>query len=158
LGERLTGSQEVVGSSPISSTNFFSREGKQKEKIMRRKFLLAALVCLAVVSCDLFNPKKFADVVMTEGPRYEDGGTSFSFVGTVRNVGEGKALFVRVYIDLKNPNGDFLAQGYHLVDKQDLEFGESSTWRVTFEDEDFELRDLMDESRTTYDISWREED
>lgn len=125
---------------------------------MRRKFLLAVVVCMAVMSCDLFNPKKFADVVMTEGPKYEDGGTSFSYVGTVRNVGGGKALFVRVYIDLKNPNGDMLAQGYCLADKQDLESGESSPWKVTFNDEDFELRDLMDNARTSFDITWRDED
>ncbi len=125
---------------------------------MKRKILLAVLVCLAVVSCDLFNQKKFADVIMAEGPKYEDGGTSFSFVGTVRNVGGGKALYVRVYIDLKNPNGDLLAQGYCLVEKQDLESGESSPWQLPFEDADFELRDLMDNSRTSYDITWREDD
>ena len=125
---------------------------------MKRKILLVMLVCLAVVSCDLFNPKKFADVIMVEGPKYEDAVTSFSYIGTVRNVGGGKALFVRVYIDLKNPNGDLLAQGYCLVAKQDLESGESSSWQVTFNDEDFELRDLMDNARTSYDITWREDD
>jgi len=123
---------------------------------MKRQFLVVVLLCLAVVSCDIFNPQKFADVIMVDGPRGEDEGTTFSFVGTVQNIGEGKALFVRVYIDLRNPNGDLLAQGYHLVDKTDLESGESSTWRVTFEDENFELRDLMDESKTSYNITWTE--
>ena len=33
-----------------------------------------------------------------------------------------------------------------------------SARRVTFQDEDYELRDLMDESKTSYDITWSEED
>ena len=124
---------------------------------MKYKVLFAVLLCLAVVSCDLFNPQKFADVIAVDGPRFEGGDTTFSYAGTVKNIGEGKALLVRVYIDLKNPGGVLLAQAAHLVDKTDLESGESSTWRVTFEDGDYELRDLMDESKTSWNITWSED-
>jgi len=59
---------------------------------------------------------------MVDGPWYEgDGDTTFSYVGTVQNIGEGKAMWVRVYINLINPGDVLLAQGYHLVDKTDLE-------------------------------------
>ena len=125
---------------------------------MKSKLLLAAVLCLAVVSCDLFESQKFGDIIMVDGPRYEDGDTTFSFVGTVRNVGNGKALFVRVIMHLRNPDDISLAQASKLVDKTDLEPGESSAWRVTFDDETRDLRDLMDESKTEYDITWSEED
>lgn len=125
---------------------------------MKYKVLLAVLLCLTVASCDIFKSQKFADVIMVDGPRNEGGDTTFSYTGTVRNIGTGKALSVKVTIVLKNPNDDFLAQKYHLVDKTDLESGESSAWRVTFQDEDYELRDLMDESKTSYGIAWSEED
>lgn len=125
---------------------------------MKRKFLLAVLLCFILVSCDIFNPQKFADVVMVDGPRYQDGDTVFSYTGVVRNVGDGKATWVRIYIDLRNPNGDLLAQSYNLADTSDLEPGATSTWTVTFNDESRDLRDLMDESRTSYDITWSEAD
>jgi len=126
--------------------------------LMKYKVLLAILLSLTVASCDIFDSQKFADVIMVDGPRNEGGDTTFFFTGTVRNIGTGKALSVKVTIVLKNPNDDFLAQKYHLVDKTDLKSGESSAWRVTFQDEDYELRDLMDESKTSYSISWNEGD
>jgi len=126
------------------------------KKALRLKILTASVLFLLLLSCDIFNPEKYADVVMIDGPRYEGGGDTFSYAGTVRNFGKGKALFVRVYIDLRNPDEVLVAQGYHLVDKTDLEPGESSSWRVTFADEDLEIRGLMDESKTGYDITWSE--
>jgi len=126
------------------------------KKASRHNILLFFAFFSLVVSCDVFNPEKYGDVIMVDGPRYEDGTTTFSYVGTVRNNGQGKALYVRVYISLKNPDDALLAQGYMLVDKTDLEPGESSTWRVTFDDENLELRDLMDEAKTSYDITWTE--
>ena len=125
---------------------------------MRRKILLAAWLCFLLISCDIFNPKKFADVILVDGPRFEAGDTNFSYTGTVRNIGEGKALYVRVYIEVNNPGDILLAQGNSLVEKTDLGPGEASTFRVTFEDENYELRDLMDESKTTYAITWSDED
>jgi hypothetical protein len=126
------------------------------KKYRKLEIFLVLGLCLTVFSCDIFNPKKFADVILVDGPRYEDEDKSFSFTGTVRNIGDGKALFVRVYIDLFNPNNEFLAQSQILVDKTDLDPGESSAWRVTFDDEGRLLRDLMDESKTNYDITWTE--
>jgi hypothetical protein len=126
------------------------------KKALRFKIFLVFIFCLLFIFCDIFNPKKYADVIMIDGPRLEEGDATFSYVGTVRNAGQGKALNVRVYIELKNPDDVSLAQGYHLVDKTDLEPGESSAWRVTFDDEDLEIRSLMDESKTSYDITWSE--
>ena len=125
---------------------------------MKRRFLLVMFLCLAVFSCGIFESKKFANVIMVDGPMNESGEATFSYTGTVRNVGDGKALYVRVYITIYNPGNIALAQSFHLVDKTDLSPGESSAWRVTFEDEDYEIRDLMDESRTSYDITWNDED
>jgi hypothetical protein len=125
---------------------------------MKRKILLAALLCFLLISCDIFNPKKFADVILVDGPRYAPEDTTFSYTGTVRNIGEGKALYVRVYIEVNNPGDILLAQGNSLVEKTDLDPGEASAFRVTFADEDYELRDLMDESKTTYAITWSDED
>jgi hypothetical protein len=123
---------------------------------MRSKIFLALTICSVLVSCDLFNSKKYADVIMVDGPRYEEGNATFSYTGTVRNIGEGKALFVRISMELRNPDDILLAQGNQLVDKTDLEPGESSTWRIIFDDADREIRDLMDESKRSYDITWRE--
>ncbi len=124
----------------------------------RLKIWLVLALCLTVFSCDIFNSKKFADVIMVDGPRFEGGDETFSFVGTVQNIGQGKALFVRVYITLKNPDNILLVQASQLVDKSDLESGESSTFRVTFEDADQQLRDLMDDSKTSHEITWSDED
>lgn len=126
------------------------------KKVLESKILFAFALCLLLFSCDVFNPKKYADIIMVEGPRFEEGDVTFSYVGTVQNIGQGKALYVRVYIELRNPNDVLLAQGYHLVDKTDLEAGESSVWTVTFDDENREIRDMMDESKTDYDITWSE--
>ena len=128
------------------------------KKAKRLKILLALTLCLTVFSCDIFNSKKFADVILVDGPRNEGGDESFSFSGTVRNIGEGKALFVRVYMELKNPDGILLAQANNLVDKTDLESGDSSAFLVTFEDANYEIRDLMDNSKTSHGITWSDED
>jgi hypothetical protein len=127
------------------------------KKMMRLKACLALVLCFLFYSCDIFNPKKFADVIMVDGPIYEDADETFSMIGTVQNIGDGKALFVRVYIELRNPGNAFLAQASHLVDRTDLEPGESSPYRVSFEDADYNLRDLMDISLTRYDITWSED-
>jgi hypothetical protein len=123
----------------------------------RLKILLVLALCLTVFSCDIFNQQKFADVIMVDGPRNEGGEATFSFVGTVRNIGGGKALFVRVYIELKNPDDILLTEANNLVDKTDLDSGESSALRVTFEDEGYEIRDLMDDSKTSFSITWSDE-
>jgi hypothetical protein len=143
---------------PPSFFFFFAKRIAEELVTMKSKILLALVLCFLFVSCDLFNPKKFADVILVDGPRFEAEDPSFSYTGTVRNIGEGKALYVRVYIEVNNPGDILLAQGNSLVDKTDLDPGEASTFRVTFEDEDYELRDLMDNSKTTYAITWSDED
>jgi hypothetical protein len=121
------------------------------------KVLLAVAICFVLVSCDLFNPKKFANVIMVEGPKKEDAGDSFSYTGQVRNIGEGKANWVKVYINIFDWMNNPMVSNLAVIDRNHLEPGESSTWRVVFNDADYEIRDLMDPSLTTYDIDWTDE-
>ena len=121
------------------------------------KVLLAMGICFILVSCDLFNPKKFANVIMVDGPKMEGIGDSFYYTGRVRNIGEGKANWVTVYINIFDWMNNPMVSNLAVIDETHLEPGESSTWRVTFNDADYEIRDLMDPSYTTYDIDWTDE-
>jgi hypothetical protein len=121
------------------------------------KVILALAICFVLVSCDLFNTKKFANVIMVEGPRLEDAGDSFSYTGRVLNRGEGKANWVKVYINIFDSLNSPMVTNLAVIDETHLAPGESSTWRVTFNDADYEIRDLMDPAYTTYDIDWTDE-
>jgi hypothetical protein len=125
---------------------------------MKSKVLLALLLCLIFVSCDLFNTKKSGNVIMIEGPLMEDAGDGFSFSGRVQNIGEGKAKRVRVLIFIFDSEENQLAGDSAVVDKIDLASGENSTWRVTINDPDNTIRDQMDPGRTTHNITWDDEE
>ncbi len=48
---------------------FWQSRGREFESPQLHHFLLFALVlCLVFVLCDLFNPQKFANVIMVDGP------------------------------------------------------------------------------------------
>jgi hypothetical protein len=127
------------------------------KKPQKSKVILALAICLVLVSCDLFNPKKFANVIMIEGPKLVDAGDSFYYTGQVRNIGEGKANWVKVYINIFDSLNDPMVTNLAVIDGNHLGPGESSTYRVPFNDADFEIRDLMDPAYTTYDIDWTDE-
>jgi hypothetical protein len=120
---------------------------------MKSKVLLALLLCLVFVSCDLFNTKKLGNVIMIEGPLMEDESDGFSFSGRVQNIGEGKAKNVGVYIFVFDNEENQLASGYAGVDKIDLAPGENSLWKVTISDPEKTIRDQMDPGSTTHEIS-----
>jgi hypothetical protein len=125
---------------------------------MKSKVLLVFLLCLIFVSCDLFNPKKFGNVIMIEGPLMEDAGDGFSFSGRVQNIGAGKAKNVGVYIFVFDSEENQLASGYAAVDKIDLAPAENSTWKAAISDPENTIRDQIDTSRTTHEITWDDEE
>ena len=127
-------------------------------KTMRSKIIVTLLVCLVLVSCDLFNPKKPGNVVVIEGPTWEDAGDSFSLVGRVQNIGEGRALSVKIFVSFFDTENNPLITAYDVVDKINLDPGETSPFSIDVNDPDYEIRDLMDPTNTTYDISWSDED
>ena len=123
-----------------------------------RRFAFLFLILAFVASCDVFKtitePDKKANVVMLEGPAFEDGSSSFSYRGRVQNQGDTTAGFTRVIIYIRNSSSALLKQAEtNLVDVA-LEPKESSNWEVIVPDADRVIRNGKDDSKLTYEIKW----
>jgi hypothetical protein len=59
---------------------------------------------------------------MENGPKYENSDTTFSFTGVVQDIDDGKATWVRIYIDLRNPGNELLAQSFNRNVPMDSDF------------------------------------
>jgi hypothetical protein len=116
------------------------------------------MILALFASCDVLKtitePDKKANVVMVEGPAFEDSSASFLYKGRVQNQGDTTAGFTRVIIYIRNSSSALLKQAEtNLVDVA-LEPNETSAWEVKFSDENRTLRDSMDQAKTTYEIKW----
>ena len=99
-----------------------------------------------------------ADVRMTVGPKYKEDDWTFTYFGRVKNFGQWKADFAKVYIYLYNSSGNLIDQDYGYVDDTELSPGEASPWEVSWWDDDKKIRKKIDKSRTEYEIQWNEWD
>jgi hypothetical protein len=124
---------------------------------MKTKLLIMPLLCLTFFFCNLFPVKKEANVVMVEGPIFESSATIIYYKGRVQNKGGGKALWLKIYIYIRDSAGNLLAQEETYADDYELEPGETSAWDVIFSYDEYSLRDAMDQTKTTYKIEWDEE-
>lgn len=95
-----------------------------------------------------------ANVIMIEGPIFEDGYSLFTYKGIVKNIGNKKAEWVKIYIYIRKSNGDLITFDYSYADDYELDPGETSPWDVLFWDPDKKIRNSMDKSKTTYEIKW----
>lgn len=126
---------------------------------MKKAFCLV-VTCLCLAACESPNsPEKeevklTANVVMTEGPVFEDGYTIFYYKGSVKNIGTGPASYVKIYVFLRRTDGSLITQEYSYSDDYNLEPGESSPWDVLISDGDKAKRGAMDKSKTTFEIKW----
>lgn len=125
-----------------------------------KRFLVAAS-WLALAACGIKSSTTpdlpgtgLADVVMVEGPNFFESELNFGFEGMVRNVGGRTAYYTKVYIYLWDANGTLVDQDYTYADDDALAANESSTWKVTFYDDDGKLRDKIIVDKSTYDIQW----
>jgi hypothetical protein len=123
-----------------------------------RRFAFLFLILALFASCDVLKtitePDKKANVVMVEGPTFEDGSSGFLYKGRVQNQGDTTAGFTRVIIYIRNSSSALLKQAEtNLVDVA-LEPNETSAWEVKFSDEDRTLRNSMDKAKLTYEIKW----
>jgi len=123
-----------------------------------RKFAFLFLILAFFASCDVFKtitePDKKANVVMIEGPTFEDDSTSFAYKGRVQNQGDATAGFTKVTISIRNSSGSALSQKETNLTDVGLEPNEICAWEMTFADENRTLRDSMDKAKTTYEIKW----
>jgi len=108
-------------------------------------------------TCKVEVEERHANVIMIEGPKFKKDQYTFSYFGKVKNIGNRKADFVKVYIYLNDSNEKLVDYKYSYVDKTDLEINETSTWTVTWFFEN-ELLNKIDKSKTTYEIEWEEFD
>lgn len=126
---------------------------------MKKAFFLM-VICLCLASCESPNsPEKeevklTANVIMIEGPVFEDGYTIFYYKGRVQNTGTASAKYAKIYVYLRKTDGSLIAQEYSYVDDTDLAPSETSPWDVIFSDGDKVKRGAMDKSKTTYEIKW----
>ncbi|GEM_PF-750929 len=124
-----------------------------------KRALLCVAVCLIICSqaCkSLLNPdepaKPEANVVVIEGPIFEDGYTLFFVKGRVENSGNAAAKFSKITIYIRNSSSGLIAQDWTYVDDTDLQPNETSPFDVLFSDDNHSIRDKMDFSKTTWEI------
>jgi SLAP domain-containing protein len=127
---------------------------------MQKRFLFIVIIFLVIIfsfGCDsLFGPDKKADVVMFEGPIFEDGYTIFYVKGRVKNQGDNTAEFTQITIYIRDSAGGLIAQETTYIDDNYLSPGNTSPWSVIFSDSEHNIRDQMDFDETTYEIKWDE--
>ena len=119
-------------------------------------FVLIICLCLGMISCkDIFAPEpKKANVIVIEGPIFEDGYWIFQVKGRVQNKGDATAKFAKITIYIRDSAGSLLAQETSYIDDTDLAPNETSPWGVLFWDEDSAIRNNMNFSKTTWEIKW----
>ena len=100
--------------------------------------------------------EKHANVILIEGPIFEDGYTIFFYKGRVRNDGEIAAKFSKIYFYIRDSGNNLLAQEWTFIDDDDLTPGETSAFDVLFSDDGHSIRDRKDDSKMTYEIKWDE--
>lgn len=124
---------------------------------MKGIHLLSLCVILLLSSCESptsSEPEKAANVIMFEGPIFEDGYTIFWYKGRVKNVGNANADFGKIYVYVRKSDNSLIAQEWSYIDDTDLAPQETSAWDVLFSDDNHAIRDAMDKSKTTYEIKW----
>ena len=125
---------------------------------MKKIYLLCISLALIVSCKDLTSPEpeKHANVIMLEGPLFEDGYIIFSYKGRLQNVGQINAKFTKVYVYVRKSDNTLIAQEWTYADDTDLAPQETTAWDVIFMDENHSIRDQMDKSKTTTEIKWDE--
>lgn len=127
-----------------------------------KKLVFLCIVLTAAIACqDSSSPTtpavKHANVIMLEGPIFEDGYSLFEYKGRVKNTGEATASFAKIYIYVRKSDSSLLAQADSYVDDTELTPQETSAWDVLFWDEDHKIRDTMDSGKLTYELKWDED-
>lgn len=127
---------------------------------MRKGYVAFLVICLFMASCESPSksepPAKHANVIMLEGPLFQDGHIIFEYKGRLKNVGEATAKFTKVYIYVRKSDNSLLAQDYTYADDTDLVPQETTAWNVIFMDENHAIRNQMDKSKLSYEIKWDE--
>lgn len=141
---------------PQEEINFYWG-GTMRGVFIKAKIFIVFLLCLAFFFCNLSPLKKEANVVMLEGPIFENSAKIFYYKGRVQNKGGGKALWLKIYIYIRDSAGNLLAQEETYADDYELEPGKTSAWDVIFSYDEHSLRAAMDQTKTTYKIEWDEE-
>ena len=102
----------------------------------------------------ILTVRRISNVVMIEGPIFQDSYSLFEYKGIVKNIGNADAEWVKIYIYVYNSAGNLLDYEYTYADDYMLAPGESSPWNVLFWDDQKSTRNQMDHSKTTYEIKW----
>jgi len=120
---------------------------------MKKPVVFAALIYLLLSG---FGCKSILDptinVVLIEGPTFEQSVSIFRYTGRVKNTGDGTASYGQIKIYVFDTEGTLLAQNWNWFDDNKLAPGETSAFEVVFLDEDGAIRAKMDLSKTTYKI------
>lgn len=95
-----------------------------------------------------------ANVVVIEGPIFEDGYSLFSVKGRVQNKGDATAKYAKITIYIRDSGSVLIAQEWSYIDDTDLMPNETSPWSVLFWDENKSIRNKMNFSKTTWEIKW----
>jgi len=123
-------------------------------------FLLIAITflvaCESPSSSEPEPPAKHANVVMLEGPLFEDGYLLFEYKGRLQNKGDATAKFTKVYVYVRKADNALIAQEDTYADDTDLIPQETTAWNVLFWDDTHSIRDQMDQGKLTYEIKWDE--
>jgi hypothetical protein len=122
-----------------------------------KKLALVCVIILSIVACKSSsdgNGGGTPNVVMVEGPTYEEGDIFFQYKGMVKNTGTAQANGVKVYIFVYRADGTTIDQEWSLVDSQSLASQATSTYTIRFSDDGRWIRNQMDHSKTNYEIKW----
>ena len=116
--------------------------------------LAALTACKSPEDTNIPEPDKQANVIMLEGPLFEDGYTIFWYKGRVKNIGQATAEFAKIYIYCRKSDSTLIAQEWSYIDDTEIVPDETSAWDVLFSDDNHSIRDQMDKAKTTYEIKW----
>src|SRR4030042_4285289 len=122
---------------------------------IKTRYLAVLGVCLFMYSCESPSSEsvpvvKHANVIMLEGPLFEDGYSLFEYKGRLQNIGEATAKFTKVYVYVRKSDSTLIAQEDTYADDTDLVPQETTAWNVLLWDEDHAIRNSMEKHKLTY--------
>ncbi len=122
-----------------------------------KKLVIACAIILSIVACkssDNGGGGGTANVVMVEGPTFEDGTIFFNYKGVIKNTGSAEAKDIRIYIFVYRQDGTTIDQEWSFADSRNLAPQATSPYTIRFSDDGSWIRDQMDQSKTNYEIRW----
>jgi len=119
---------------------------------MKKAILFFSITFLLVCCENIFKENKANCVIVGNITVTEDYSGDAKFLGEIKNIGDGKALFVKINFTMKDTNGNVIGTDFTYVNSTDLDPGQTSSFECWTDIAKVNI------ASWTYEITWQDKD